>query len=114
MGIFSTKRLTDIAVAEKEELKEPSQYDIIVHDNDYTSYEEVIMILSQAFDMNQNDALAIADKVNKEGKGKCGSFSKEVAEMKIILIGTLKESLVQLFPTRANEIRMLKFTVQKA
>ena len=101
-------------VAEKEEIKEPSKYDVIVHNNDYTSYEEVIIILSQAFEMSHDEALQTADKVHKEGRGICGTYSKEIAEMKLILVSTIKESLVQMFPHRVSEIRMLKFTIQKS
>lgn len=114
MSIFSKQTEEDVAIAEKEEIKEPSQYDVIVYDNDHTSYEEVILILSQAFEMSHDEALQVATKVHQEGRGKCGSYSKEIADMKLILVSTIKESMVQMFPSRALEIRMLKFTVQKA
>jgi ATP-dependent Clp protease adaptor protein ClpS len=106
--------VTDIAVAEKEKIKEPSKYDVVVHNNDYTSYEEVIVILSNSFDMSHKEALGVANKVHTEGKGRCGTYSKEVAEMKLVLVSTIKESLVQMFPHRSREIRMLNFTVEKA
>jgi ATP-dependent Clp protease adaptor protein ClpS len=113
---MSTKHtvITDIAIAEKESIKEPSQYDIIVHNNDYTSYEEVIIILSNAFEMNHDEALQVANKVNYEGRGKCGTYSKEVAEMKLILVDTIKQTLIQMIPQRAREIKMLAFSIEKA
>jgi ATP-dependent Clp protease adaptor protein ClpS len=105
---------TDVAVAEKEKIKEPSKYDVIVHNNDYTSYEEVIIILCNAFEMSNKEALEVANKVNYEGRGKCGTYSKEVAEMKLVLISTIKETLVQMIPQRSKEIKMLAFTIEKA
>lgn len=113
---MSTKsqEVADIAVAEKEKVKEPSKYDVVVHNNDHTSYEEVIIILSNAFEMNHSEALSVANKVHTEGKGRCGTYSKEVAEMKVVLVSTIKETLVQMFPKRAKEIRMLNFTVERA
>lgn len=56
----------------------------------------------------------MANMVNSEGKGKCGTYSKEIAEMKIVLVNTIKESLVQIIPQRAKEIKMLLFTIEKA
>lgn len=106
--------VTDIAVAEKEKIDEPSQYDVIVHNNNYTSYEEVIVILCNAFEMSNKEALDVANKVHTEGKGKCGTYSKEVAEMKLVLISTIKETLVQMIPQRSKEIRMLTFSIEKA
>jgi ATP-dependent Clp protease adaptor protein ClpS len=113
---MATKQVnvTDIAVAEKEKIKEPSKYDVVVHNNDYTSYEEVIIILSNAFEMDHQEALSVANKVHTEGRGKCGTYSKEVAEMKLVLISTIKETLVQMIPTRSREIKMLNFTIEKA
>jgi len=109
----SSKELTDVAVAEKESIREPSKYDVIVHNNQHTSYDEVIIILSNAFEMNYQQALDLANVVHTEGKGRCGTYSKEVAEMKLVLINTIKESLSQIVPQRAKEIKMLLFTIEK-
>ena len=114
MSIFSTEQESDIAVEEKEKIKEPSQYNVIVHNNDYTSYEEVILILAQAFEMTNDEALQVARTVDTEGKGVCGTYSKEIAEMKLLLVDVIKEQLIQLMPIRMQEISMLKFTIEKA
>jgi len=111
---IGTDTVQDIAVAEKESIKEPSKYNVIVHNNDHTSYDEVIIILSNAFEMQYQEALEVANTVHKEGRGKCGTYSREVAEMKLVLINSIKESLVQIIPQRAREIKMLLFTVEKA
>ncbi len=105
---------SDVVVAEKQKIKEPSQYDVIVHNNDHTSYDEVIIILSQAFETSHEEALAVARKVDTEGKGRCGTYSKEVAEMKLVIVGMVKDSLIQMFPHRQQQITMLKFTVEKS
>ena len=107
------KEVTDIAVAEKESIKEPSKYTVVVHNNDYTSFDEVIIILSNAFEMNYDEALGVAHKVNSEGRGRCGSYSKEVAEMKLVLVDTIKTTLIQMMPQRAREIKILAFSIEK-
>ena len=111
MSEHSTVHDSDIAV--KEKLKEPSQYNVIVHNNDHTTYEEVIMILSQAFEMSSAEALEVAKKVDTVGKGICGTYSKEIAEMKLLLVEVIKEQMVALMPLRQVEIMMLKFTIEK-
>lgn len=109
-----TQKDSDIAVEEKTKLKEPSQYDVIVHNNDHTSYDEVILILSQAFELTHDDALEVAKEVDSNGKGICGTYSKEVADMKLVVVGMIKEHMIQLMPMRSDQINMLKFTVEKS
>ena len=112
VSIFSTDKQSDIVV--KEELKEPSLYNVVVHNNDHTSYDEVIIILMQAFQLSADQALDIATKVDTEGQGICGTYSREVADMKLLVIDVVKRQLIQTYPGRANQINMLKFTIEKA
>jgi ATP-dependent Clp protease adaptor protein ClpS len=105
---------SDLAVAEKEKIAEPSDYNVVVHNNDYTSYDEVIIILSQAFEMSHAEALDVATNVDQKGKGICGTYSKEVADMKLMLVDMIKKQLINMMPLRQREINMLKFTVEKA
>lgn len=105
---------SDIATKEKELVEEPSEYKVVVHNNDFTSYEEVILILSQAFEMTHAEALNVASNVDSQGKGICGVYSREVADMKLMLVDMIKKQLIQIMATRAREISMLKFTVEKA
>ena len=111
---MSEKVEHDIAVKEKQEIKEPSQYNVVAHNNDYTSYDEVILILSQSFEMTHQEALNIAQKIDSEDKGVCGTYSKEIADMKIVIVNMVKDSLIRMFPSRQREITMLKFTVEKS
>lgn len=110
----STVQSEDTAVAEKQELKEPSQYHVIVHDNDDTSYDEVVYIISKAFEMEEDQAFDIAKRVDTAGRGICGTYSKEIAETKIMLTDMIKESLLSILPHRGRQIKMLKFTMEKA
>ena len=111
---MSNNTETDIRTKEKLEIKEPSQYNVVVHNNDFTSYDEVILILSQAFEMSHQEALNIAQKVDTEDRGVCGTYSKEIADMKIVIVNMVKDSLIRIFPVRQREITMLKFTVEKS
>ena len=110
----STVQESDIAVAEKQKTKEPSQYHVIVHNNDDTSYEEVIFVVSKSFDMTEKEAYDIAKTVDTVGQGVCGTFSKEIAETKLYLTDMIKEHLITMLPFREREIKMLEFTMEKA
>lgn len=110
----STKHSGDTAVAEKQELKEPSQYNVIVYNNDYTSYEEVIFVVSKSFEMTEQDAYNLARTVDTQGKGICGTYSKEIAETKLDIVDLIKKSLISIIPFRAREIEMLEFSMEKA
>jgi len=103
----------DIAVAEKQELKKPSQYNIVVHNNHETSYDEVVYIISKAFEITENDAFDIARKVDTSGKGVCGTYSKEIADTKLVLVSIIKDSLITLLPYRSKQIKILQFTMEK-
>lgn len=110
----STIHSDETAVAEKQEIKEPSLYNVVVHNNDDTSYEEVVYIISKAFEMSEEDAFKVAQKVDSVGRGICGAYSKEIAETKLYLVEMIKESLITLIPFRAKQINILKFTMEKA
>ncbi|MCK5612192.1 ATP-dependent Clp protease adaptor ClpS [Candidatus Pacearchaeota archaeon] len=111
---MSTDKESDIATETKEDVQEPSKYNVVVHNNDFTCYEEVILILSQAFEMSHDEALDVASKVDTQGRGICGMYSKEIADMKLMQVNMIKKQMIQMMPGRAQEISMLKFTVEKA
>ena len=70
------------SVLEKEpELKEPPLYQVILLNDDYTPMEFVVYVLQSVFNHNHQKATEIMMAVHTKGKGVCGIFSKEIAEM---------------------------------
>ena len=70
------------SVLEKEpELKEPPLYQVILLNDDYTPMEFVVYVLQSVFNHNHQKATEIMMAVHTQGKGVCGIFSKEIAEM---------------------------------
>jgi len=65
-----------------EEIAPPSMYRVILHNDDYTSMEFVVMILCTIFHKNEGEAEDIMLKIHKKGKAICGLFSKEIARTK--------------------------------
>lgn len=104
---------SDIMIIEKKEIKEPSKYKVIIHDNPITSFEEVIFIVSRCFDKTEKEAEELAHTVNNTGKGVCGIYSKETAESKLLLVDMAKKYLITNFRHRAAAVAELTFTLEQ-
>ncbi|RKZ42414.1 MAG: ATP-dependent Clp protease adapter ClpS [Gammaproteobacteria bacterium] len=66
----------------KPELKRPPLYKVILLNDDYTPMDFVVHVLEIFFGMNQDAATHIMLQIHVQGKGLCGTFSREVAETK--------------------------------
>jgi ATP-dependent Clp protease adaptor protein ClpS len=64
-------------------LKQPQRYKVLVHNDDYTTMEFVVMVLEVVFHRPEPDAVRIMLHVHKEGAGVAGVYSYEVAEARI-------------------------------
>ncbi len=67
----------------KPELKEPSMYQVVLLNDDYTPMEFVVDVLVQLFSKNRVQATKIMLQVHHEGKGVCGKYTCEIAETKV-------------------------------
>ena len=66
----------------KEKLQEPKRYKVLMHNDDYTTMEFVILVLQKFFNKSYPEAQAIMLEVHMKGFGVCGCFTYEVAESK--------------------------------
>ena len=75
---------TDINTLTKEKIKldEPGLYDVIFLNDNITTMEFVIEVLKQIFGKNQDQAMAITQRIHNDGQGIVGSYTHEVAEQK--------------------------------
>ena len=70
------------AVLEKDpEVKEPPLYQVVLINDDYTPMEFVVFVLQTVFGHTHEQSTQIMMAVHTKGKGVCGIFSKEIAEM---------------------------------
>ncbi|MFK5951182.1 MAG: ATP-dependent Clp protease adapter ClpS [Methylococcales bacterium] len=83
-----------VAVEEsKPELKEPSMFQVVLLNDDYTPMEFVVDVLVQLFMKNRVQATKIMLQVHHDGKGICGKYTWEVAETKVMQVNNYaKES----------------------
>jgi len=71
-----------IATAEKKKLKTPRMHKVIMHNDDYTTMEFVVLILQKFFNKSSSEAHSIMLEIHTRGLGICGIYTFEIAESK--------------------------------
>jgi ATP-dependent Clp protease adaptor protein ClpS len=66
----------------EERTKRPSLYQVVLHNDDYTTMEFVVHVLETVFLKPAAEAQRIMLQVHLEGRGVCGAYTYEVAETK--------------------------------
>ena len=72
-----------IATKTRAKPKKPSQYKVLLLNDDYTPMEFVVHILERFFGMTHAQAFEIMLTVHKKGVAVVGVFSHEIAETKV-------------------------------
>ncbi len=72
-----------VAILDRPAIKKPKRYKVLIHNDDYTTMEFVIDILTQVFLKSETEAKDVMVKVHMEGIGVCGIYTFEVAETKL-------------------------------
>jgi ATP-dependent Clp protease adaptor protein ClpS len=72
-----------IATKTRTKPKKPSQYKVLMLNDDYTPMEFVVMVLKRFFGMDLEQATRVMLHVHQKGVGVCGIFTYEVAETKV-------------------------------
>ncbi|MGB3712299.1 MAG: ATP-dependent Clp protease adapter ClpS [Erythrobacter sp.] len=74
---------TGVATKTRTKPKKPSQYKVLMLNDDYTPMEFVVMVLKRFFNMDLEQATRVMLHVHQRGVGVCGIFPYEVAETKV-------------------------------
>lgn len=72
-----------VATKAKTKPKKPSQYKVLLLNDDYTPMEFVVAVLKNFFRMDLEQATRVMLHVHQKGVGVCGVFPYEVAETKV-------------------------------
>jgi len=70
-------------------LDEPPMYKVLLHNDNYTTMDFVVMILNKVFHKTEEQANAIMLEVHEKGKGLCGVYTHEIAQTKVEQVKTL-------------------------
>jgi len=65
---------------------EPPKFAVLLHNDDYTTMEFVVEVLTIDFSKPSTEAMALMLKVHEEGKAVAGVYSFDIAETKISIV----------------------------
>ena len=93
---------TDLALATRtrKRVQRPRRYQVLLHNDDYTTMEFVVMILVTVFHRSETDAVRTMLQVHKQGAGVAGVYTREVAEAKVAKVERLARQ--SQFPLRGS------------
>ena len=91
---------TDIVEESKEELKEPDMWDVILHNDDYTTKAFVVDVLRSVFHKSAIEATKLMMQVHKHGRGVVGTYTYDIAQSKIARVHALAKK--REFPLRCS------------
>jgi ATP-dependent Clp protease adaptor protein ClpS len=74
---------TDVVVATRIKTPKVPKYNVVMHNDDETTFEFVIATLIDIFDKDEVTATALAYEIHNIGSATVGSYSREVAESKV-------------------------------
>ena len=75
----------------KTEVREPPLFKVLLHNDDYTSMEFVVLVLEKIFNKSIPEATRIMLNVHHQGIGVAGVYHKEVAETKVAIVHDLAQ-----------------------
>lgn len=81
-------------------VKEPRRFKVLMHNDDYTTMDFVVEVLSRVFHKTPAEAEAIMLAVHRQGIGVCGVYTAEVAETRIALVRKMAKA--RGFPLRCT------------
>jgi ATP-dependent Clp protease adaptor protein ClpS len=74
---------TGIATETKKKVEKPPRFKVLLHNDDYTTMDFVVMVLKSVFHKTDEDAYAIMLAVHISGVGVAGVYPFEIAEAKV-------------------------------
>ena len=96
MIVSSNENETDaglgvITLEDEPQLKEPPLFQVVLLNDDLTTMEFVVYAIQKVFGYEHERATQIMLSVHTKGKGVCGIFPKEIAEMKCAEMNNLAQ-----------------------
>jgi ATP-dependent Clp protease adaptor protein ClpS len=88
--VFNASSLEEHVIAEPGKVDaKPCMYEVVLLNDDFTPMEYVVFVLKTFFHKAEGEAKKLTMKVHYEGKGICGIYTREVAEMKVLQVENL-------------------------
>jgi ATP-dependent Clp protease adaptor protein ClpS len=78
-----------VATDSRTEVRRPPLYKVLLHNDDYTTMEFVVLVLETVFRHSRESAFQIMMHVHERGVGVAGLFPFEAAEAKVETVHSL-------------------------
>ncbi|MCF0254191.1 MAG: ATP-dependent Clp protease adaptor ClpS [Duodenibacillus sp.] len=75
----SASAQTDVGVGVETEQRRAPRYRVILHNDDYTTFEFVLGVLQRIFCKTRPQAEELTMKVHKEGRAAVGVYTRDIA-----------------------------------
>jgi len=75
----------------KSRIKQPSQYKVVILNDDFTPMDFVVAVLMTVFKHDEKQAVALMLQIHTEGSAIAGVYSHEIAEQKYIEATTVSK-----------------------
>lgn len=85
---------------DQDALQEPPLYRVLLHNDDYTTMDFVVMVLQTVFHKNTEEATRIMLNVHHQGIGIAGIYTREIAETKVAIVHQMAKQ--HQFPLRCS------------
>ena len=73
----------DVLERKKSSTKRPRRYQVLLHNDDYTTMDLVVHILMSVFNKARAEAIHVMLTVHHKGRGVAGVYDRDVAETKV-------------------------------
>jgi len=81
-------------------VEEPPLYKVLLHNDDYTSMEFVVLLLEKVFNKSTAEATRVMLNVHQQGIGVAGIYNRQIAETKMAVVHDLARK--NEFPLRCS------------
>jgi len=71
-----------VDLQDRQKVEPPKKFKVVLHNDDYTPMDFVIIVLMDVFNFSFQKAAVITTQVHEQGKGIAGAYSREIAWMK--------------------------------
>lgn len=81
---YDDERDDELAFDQREKVRRPRRWKVLLHNDDFTTMDFVIHVLTKHFHKSEAEATHIMLQVHHKGVGIAGVYPKEAAETKVV------------------------------
>jgi ATP-dependent Clp protease adaptor protein ClpS len=89
MPIYAPQHDEAVKPESKRKLKKPPLFKVLLHNDNYTTMDFVVLVLMEVFNHSEITAIRIMLQVHNQGVGVAGVYTHEIAETKITKVAGL-------------------------